>query len=184
MALAITLSRSKLQVTYPYKKDEGENEVASIEEMDSFNELDELRALEPKEAMELPNPVTIKEVVYAQAGDDVFRATWVGKPGSGIQFTETEDGVLRRLADDFHRKIVLPDSLRERVLNLAHFSRLTGHPDQTQMFDKLRRKWYRPQMSADVATKVRNCGECAKNRLRLRKCTNPLQLFTESSPLE
>jgi len=39
-------------------------------------------------------------------------------------------------------------------------------------------------MAADIYATVRNCAACAKNRLKLRKRTNPLRLFPAKSPLE
>lgn len=38
-------------------------------------------------------------------------------------------------------------------------------------------------MAVDVAATVRACSDCAKNRVRLRKRTNPLKLFPPTQPL-
>ena len=38
-------------------------------------------------------------------------------------------------------------------------------------------------MAADIFATVRNCTTCAKNRLKLRKRTNPLKLFPATKPL-
>ena len=86
-------------------------------------------------------------------------------------FFEAEDGVLcrRHPREENIIQVVLPESLRPRVLRLAHYSPLAGHPGQTRMHRRLRRTYYWPQMAADVASVVRNCTACAKNRLRLVK---------------
>lgn len=81
-------------------------------------------------------------------------------------------------------KIVLPNSLKERVLNLEHFPNVAGHPGQTRMLEAIRHTWYWPQMSVDVVTRVQNCPFCANNILRLRKRTNPMKLFPARQPLE
>jgi len=39
-------------------------------------------------------------------------------------------------------------------------------------------------MAADIYATVRNCAACARNRLKLRKRTNPLRLFPAKAPLE
>ena len=39
-------------------------------------------------------------------------------------------------------------------------------------------------MEADVYRTVRTCNACAKNRVKLRKRTHPLRLFSAQSPLE
>ena len=61
---------------------------------------------------------------------------------------------------------------------------MAGHPGQTRMFHRLRRTYYWPQMSADAAATVRECTQCAKNRLRLIRQVNPMRLFPPTKPLE
>ena len=39
-------------------------------------------------------------------------------------------------------------------------------------------------MAVDCYATVRKCSTCAKNRIKLRQRTNPLQLFPPSGPLE
>lgn len=99
-------------------------------------------------------------------------------------FTETYDGILRRQADAGRIQIVQSDTLRARVLNLAHFSKLEGHPGQTRMLQTLRRMCYWPKMSADIGATVRECYEGENKMLSLHKRTNPLQLFPATQPLE
>ena len=41
-----------------------------------------------------------------------------------------------------------------------------------------------PAMSVDCYATVRKCSTCAKNRIKLRQRTNPLQLFPPAGPLE
>lgn len=41
----------------------------------------------------------------------------------------------------------------------------------------LRCTYFWPHMAADVTTTVRSCVACTRNSVKLRKCTNPLQLF-------
>ena len=47
----------------------------------------------------------------------------------------------------------------------------------------MRQRFYWPHMAADIQSTVRNCHACAKNRIRLRKRTNPLKTFPATVPL-
>ena len=51
------------------------------------------------------------------------------------------------------------------------------------MYHHVRRTYYGPHMAADIYATVRNSSTCAKNRLKLRKHTNPLKLLTAAKPL-
>ena len=100
-------------------------------------------------------------------------------------FFEGHDGLLRRQhpREAGIEQIVLPDTLRPRVLQLAHHAKLAGHPGQTRMYYHVRRTYYWPHMAADIFETVRNCTTCAKNRFKLRKRKNPLKLFPATKPL-
>ena len=52
------------------------------------------------------------------------------------------------------------------------------------MYYILTRTYYWPHMAVAVAATVRNCLNCAKNRVRVRKTLNRLKLFPATSPLE
>ena len=81
-------------------------------------------------------------------------------------------------------KIVFPKTLRARLSSLTHDPVVAGHPGQNRMYYVLRRTYYWPQMAVDVAVTVRNCGNCATTRVRLRKTLNRLKLFPATAPLE
>ena len=101
-------------------------------------------------------------------------------------FYEDEYGLLRRRHHTINEidQIVLPETLRPRVLDLAHYSKLAGHPGQTRMYHHVRSTYYWPQMAADIYRTVRTCNGGAKNRVKLRKRTHPLRLFPAQRPLE
>ena len=61
---------------------------------------------------------------------------------------------------------------------------MAGHPGQTRLYNTVRRTYYWPHMAADTYATVRNCGRCAKNRIKLRRRTNFLKLFPAREPLE
>lgn len=69
---------------------------------------------------------------------------------------ETDDGVLRRNApgEVDALQIVVTEAIRPRLLNLAHNEKLAGHPGQNGMYGQLKKRFYLPQMAADVANTV------------------------------
>lgn len=109
---------------------------------------------------------------------------WAGLPGTEITFFETDDGVLPRKSMGGAEQIVLPDSLKERVLILTHFAKVAGLPGEIRMFEAVMRTWYWPQIAADVVTTVHIFPECANNFLRLRKRSIPMKVFQGRQRLE
>ena len=133
-----------------------------------------------------PLPITRAEVLEAQKSDD-FCQTVLSRQSArkDSKFFEDGGGLLRRKNPHHpdYPQIVLPASLRPRLLSLAHYHKLSGHPGQTRMYYTMRQRFYWPHMAADIQATVRNCHACAKNRIRLRKRTNPMQLFPATEPL-
>ena len=144
------------------------------------------QAAESRNLDTLPQPITVEEIVQEQKLDSFCQTTLARMNRKRrSSFYEDEHGVLRRKCPyDGQVQIVLPETLRPRVLHLTHHSLLAGHPGQTRLYNTLRRTYYWPHMAADVFATVRNCGRCAKNRILLRKRTNYLRLFPATRPLE
>ena len=61
---------------------------------------------------------------------------------------------------------------------------MSGHPGGQKLYEKLRREFYWPSMAVEAYSTVRNCVECAKNRITLRKHASHLKLFPAQAPLE
>lgn len=76
------------------------------------------------------------------------------------------------------------ETLRPRILHLAHHSKMVDHPGRTRMFSNLHRTYYWPLMAAKIASAVRLCPHFARNRLRLILRRQPMRLFTTKQPLE
>ena len=136
---------------------------------------------------DVPVKLTRNEILDAQRHDD-FCQTVLSRQSRNTDsaFYEDEYGLLRRLHPTINDidQIVLPKTLRPRVLDLAHYSKLAGHPGQTQMYHHVRSTYYWPQMAADIYRTVRMCHACARNRVKQRKRTHPLRLFPAQRPLE
>ena len=67
---------------------------------------------------------------------------------------------------------------------MAHYAVIAGHSGQTRMKHTIQQTYYWPQMATDVMSTVRSCPNCAKNRIRLIKNSNPMKLFPATAPLE
>ena len=130
--------------------------------------------------------LTPEEIILAQASDK-FCADKLGEVRSGIQsaFRENIKGILVRISpNDYSEQIVLPKPLRQRVLYIAHYSKSAGHPGGTRLYATLRKQFYWPGMAPDAYATVRNCVECAKRRIKLRRHHSFLRLFPAKRPGE
>ena len=135
----------------------------------------------------LPAPLERSEILAEQKKDEFCQAVMTEQVGrKGSCFFEADDGVLCRqdLREPGHDQVVLPATLKHRVLRLAHYHVQSGHPGQTRMHNRVRRTLYWPHMAADIALTVRECEHCAKNRIRLLKQANKMRLFPATTPLE
>ena len=131
-------------------------------------------------------PLTVEELVNNQANDkecEQIKKKICSKKKT--IYTEDERGLIVRVAPiDNAVQIYVPKTLRPRLLLLAHYPRLAGHPGGTRMFQTLRRTFYWPSMAMDVFNTVRQCSSCAKERLSLRRHSRFLKLFPAERPLE
>ena len=130
-------------------------------------------------------PVTVSEILQGQREDSYCRAmtSEVGKAGS--HFEVNRIGLLCRKAPvDGSLQVVIPQSLRARVLYLSHYPRLQGHPGATRMYETMRRDYYWPHMASDIHQTVTDCRSCARVRGTLRRHQKKLTLFPAAGPLE
>ena len=81
-------------------------------------------------------------------------------------------------------QIVVPTTLREKLLYFSHYPATSGHPGGTRLFHTLRQRFYWPNMSIDSYLTVRMCPDCAKARIKLRKHNSEMKTFPPSGPLE
>ena len=136
---------------------------------------------------DVPVGLTKDELLEAQYNDE-FGQTILTRQSRNLDtnFFEGNDGLLRRQhpTDPEIVQTVLPETLRSRVFALPLHTKLAGHPVQTRMCRHICETYYWPQINADVFKTIRNCTKCAKNRVKLRKRTNPLRIFPGTPPLE
>jgi len=122
-------------------------------------------------------PVEFDDVVEAQQTDDycVEMSTRVER-GTVKAFFRNEHHALYRRTP-YGNQLVIPKSLRERVLTLEHQATVAAHPGMNRMYYTMRKAYYWPSMVTDIRTTITKCKTCAQNRLALRRHTTPLTLF-------
>ena len=83
-------------------------------------------------------------------------------------FYEDEYGLLWRRHHTINDidQILVPETLRPRVLRLEHYSELAGQPGQTRMYHNVRSSYSWPSCLSIYRT-VLACNACAKSRVKL-----------------
>ena len=102
---------------------------------------------------DVPVRLTKDELLEAQSHDN-FCLIVISRHSRNLDthFFEGNDCLLRRQhpAESEIVQIVLPDTLRPRVLNFAHHTILADHPGQTRMHRHICETYYWPQMDVDI----------------------------------
>ena len=129
-------------------------------------------------------PINLEELLRSQLSDN-FCASIRSRlnEGEGLPFALDADGVLCRTVQRVPQ-IVVPHSLRSRVLHLSHYPKLSGHPGGRKMYKTLARHFYWPALAVDCYAVARNCSACARERVTLRSNSKKMKLFPAKAPLE
>lgn len=80
--------------------------------------------------------------------------------------------------------VVLPKTLREQFLQLAHDNILSGHFGRDKTYLRLTEHVYWDGIREDVARYVKSCTKCNKNKKAHRKARHSLQSFHAGYPME
>lgn len=107
----------------------------------------------------LPAPLMLEEIAEEQKRD-AFCQTVLSRQSRKLDsaFFEDDDGLLKRKppSDPTLTQVVVPETLRARLLTLCHTPVIAGHPGQNRMYYAMRRSYYWPNMAVDIAMTVRN----------------------------
>ncbi|CAN8070204.1 unnamed protein product [Agarophyton chilense] len=130
-------------------------------------------------------PVTREEFLREKAQDAYCRtlADQIRFKGSLLDVDHI-GYIMRRSTLDGSLQKVVPKALHTRVLYLAHYSQLSGHPGATRMYYTLKQQFYWPHMAHDVYTFVGQCESCVRTRGGIRKHRKYLKMFPAAGPLE
>lgn len=91
---------------------------------------------------------------------------------------------MRKSSTDGCIQRAVPDSLRDRLLYLAHYPRLAGHPGGSRRYQSLKKDFYWPNLANDIFQTPRHCRSFIAVRGALRRDSSRLKLFPSSGPLE
>ena len=133
-------------------------------------------------------PISIDEMLSEQAADEYCQ--WARREmdrdtQGKSPFAINQHGILiRRSTLDGSLQVVVPLSLRRRLLDIAHFAPTSGHPGRAKLYQTMRRGFYWPLMTVDIHHLVENCSACARNRMKEQKNVYPMRLFPATKPLE
>lgn len=78
------------------------------------------------------------------------------------------EGTLCRIASE-HIQVVVLQSLEGIILGMSHYAKLAGRPGGRKLYVSLGRYLYRQTMALDCYAVARNCLDCARERVKLRK---------------
>ena len=136
---------------------------------------------------ELQSPISIDEMLSEQAADEYCQ--WARRcmdqsQGTSPFFIDQHGLVVRRAQLDGSLQLVVPLTLRKRLLTIAHNAPSSGHPGRSKMYQTLRRAFYWPSMTVDIHHIVEDCEPCARNRIKGQGNTYPMKLFPATKPLE
>ncbi len=108
---------------------------------------------------------------------------WIDAGQRHVFRDDLESGLLKR--HPYNRpQIVVPEALRARLLHLAHALVAASHPGGRKLYQTLGRDYYWPYMAPACYLHVRNCRDCARERVSFRRVSKALRLFPARSPLE
>ena len=108
-----------------------------------------------------PEPVEFDDVVEAQETDDfcVEMSTRVERGLAKAFFRNEHHALYRRTP--YGNQLVIPKSLRERVLTLEHYATVAAHSGMRRMYYTMRKAYHWPCMVTDIHTTITKCTTCA-----------------------
>ena len=99
------------------------------------------------------------------------------------------DGILWRQYEDLEtkqewRQLVVPQSLREEVMEELHAGVMGDHVGESKTLQQLKRRFYWPGHSLDVKRWCQTCSICASRKTTTSKNCAPLQTIKAGSPMQ
>jgi len=69
----------------------------------------------------------------------------------------------------FQNRIIVPSTLRARILKSFHYSPTNGHQGIDKTLEKIKRYYWWPNMKKDIHNYVLSCSTCARCKIRRHK---------------
>ena len=139
-------------------------------------------------AITFPEAITLEDIFDAQQVDDECREWKKTVNIKGTKFhlegQHRKELLYRSSTENSELRLVIPASLRKRLLYLSHYPVTAGHPGIRKMYKTISQHYYWPGLSMDVYQTVKKCSHCAREAGLLRKRKQHVSLFPAHEPLE
>ena len=137
------------------------------------------------------DPVTTDEIRNAQAADETCQRIREHlasddeklRKNASLKFQVYKDALFHIESDQTVRMVV-PESLRYRVIREYHDSPWSGHVGRQATVDQLQRRFYWPNLQADVQKYINSCITCQKARSVRQKRAGLLQQADRGGDLQ
>jgi len=120
------------------------------------------------------NTDNISSLIDAQTADKFCRSTLekIKDKSNTIMSSlfSLKEGVLH-----FQNKIIVPSTLRARILKSFHDSPTNGHQGIDKTLEKIKRYYWWPNMKKDIHNYVLSCSTCARCKIRRHKPYGKIQ---------
>jgi hypothetical protein len=115
-----------------------------------------------------PAAILMEEVIREQSNDPACQL-WLTTTAADTLFDTDESGLLVCIAPlDKSLQIVIPAALQSRLFHLENFLQTAGHLGLSRMIPSMRRRFFCPRLAAAIMETVRQCTNCAKNKIKER----------------
>lgn len=138
---------------------------------------DDIIQLNAQKEKLIDTPPTLEELMTEQALAEYCRAASLNVCDAGFKFNADQRRLhaQKSIVND-SIQIVEPTSLWARILYLVRHPLMAGHTGQRQIYETMRRLYYRPHMVNDAYTAIPICGSSVQKGSRHRH-RRPLKLF-------
>lgn len=137
------------------------------------------------ESEQVPTRILVEELLREKQKDEFCIQTLnrIEEGRCHIFGEDPKTGLLMRQHGEM-KQVVVPKTLRPKVLVIAHHSKVAAHPGGRNMYQALRRDFYWTAMAIECYVTVRSCSDCAKEKVSARARRTDLKLFPAAAPLE
>jgi hypothetical protein len=117
--------------------------------------------------------VVLQKIIDAQRSDECMKHIHKKmKAGKANCFRKDDQGIVL-----FNNRIVVPknDEVCQQILDEAHLSRYSIHPESTKMYHDLKQRYWWTKMKIEIARYVVRCDTCRRVKAIHMKIAGPLQ---------
>jgi hypothetical protein len=117
--------------------------------------------------------VLLQRIIDAQKNDEGMKHIREKiRAGKAKCFREDDQGIVW-----FNNRIAVPknEELRQQILDEAHLSRYSIHPESTKMYHDLKQHYWWTKMKIEIARYVARCDTCERVKAIHLKAAGPLQ---------